>query len=337
MKNQTITALMVSLLLLSGCGASRISFDVLVPAPRTVPDEIKSIAIVNRTLPSNADANKLEGVLTGEGLGHQDSLTTQFVLRGLDENLRGSALFRVVKTPELLEGSGIGTLLPEALAWDSVEELCEKYNTEALIALEAYDSDFIITGASASDNLLNLEARGLVTVNCGFRMYHPASRSILDEYMFRHQMHWGGGGLSVVAAADAIINRKRAIEGASMEAGALYGSRLTPNWIYISRDYFKRGKGNYDLAEGARMMQLNDWDRALAALDRALQSDKRKVRGRAAHNMAVIYEILGDLPKAKEMTTIAWGQCRIRKSRDYGYILTRRIQEQGLIEYQIDR
>jgi len=336
MKNLTITILIASLLLLSGCGASRISFDIPVPAVQTVPDDIKSIAIVNRSLPSNKDMNMLEGVLTGEGLD-QDSLPMQFVLRGLDESLRGSAMFRVVKIPEVLVGSGVGTLLPEALPWETVESLCEKYNTDALIALEAYDSDFIITGASASNNLLNIEARGVVTVNCGFRMYHPASRIILDEYMYRHQMNWGGGGFSVVAAADALINRKRAIERASLEAGSLYSSRLIPGWIYISRDYFKRGKGNYDLAEGARMMQLNDWDRAIAALERALQSNKRKVRGRAAHNLAIINEILGDLYQAKEWTTVAWGQNRIRKSRHYGYILTRRIQERELINYQMER
>jgi hypothetical protein len=337
MKKYSILLLLVSsILLLSGCGAARISFDVLVPAVRTVPDDVKSVAIVNRSLPSNEETNRLEGFITGEGRD-QDSLPARFVLRGLDETLRGSALFRVIKTDEALKGSGIGTLLPEALPWETVESLCEKYNSDALLALEAYDSDFVVTGGAISDNLMNIQARGLVTVNCGFRLYHPASRMILDEYMYRHQMNWGTGGPSIIAAADALINRKRAIEQASLEAGSLYSSRLTPDWIYISRDYFKRGKGNYDLAEGARMMELNDWDRAIAALEKAVQSDKRKVRGRAAHNLAVIYEILGDLHRAKEWTTVAWGRNRIRKSKDYGYILTRRIQEQGLIDYQINR
>ncbi|MEA1887514.1 MAG: DUF6340 family protein [Bacteroidota bacterium] len=336
MNNRVITVFSVLLLLLSGCGASRISFDVLVPAVKTVPAEIKSITVVNRSLPENKQANKLEGLLTGEGL-RQDTLYTQYVLRGLDESLRGSARFRVTEASEVYTGSGIGTLLPEALSWETVDYLCDKYNSDAVVSLEAYDSDFVITGAAAGKDLLDLQAQGLVTVNCGFRMYHSASRSILDEYMFKHRMNWGTGGLSVVAAADAIINRKRAIEGASLEAGTLYASRLTPDWIYISRDYFKRGKGNYDLAEGARMMQLNDWDKAIAALERALQSHKRKVRGRAAHNLAVVYEILGDLYQAKEWTTVAWGECKIRKSRNYGYILTRRIQEQEVIDYQIGR
>ena len=336
MNNRIVIVFAVSLILLSGCGASRISFDVLVPGVQTVPAEIKTIAIVNRSLPANTDANKLEGLLTGEGL-KQDSLSTQFVLRGLDESMRSTGRFRVVMATDIYTGSGIGTLLPDALSWDIVDQLCEKYNSDALVALEAYDSDFVITGAAVGRNLLDLQAKGLVTVNCGFRMYHPASRSILDEFMYEHLMNWGTGGLSVVAAADAIINRKKAIERASLEAGSLYGRRLTPEWIYISRYYFKRGKGNYDLAEGARMMQLNDWDKAIAALERALQADKRKVRGRAAHNLAVVYEILGDLYQAKEWTTVAWGRYRVRKSRDYGYILTRRIQEQEVIDYQLTR
>jgi len=336
MKNRIYIVIAVSAIFLSGCGASRISFDVLVPAMKTVPAEIKSITIVNRSLPSNSEANMLEGLITGEGL-EQDTMSTRYVMRGLDESLRGSARFSVKEASEIMTGSGIGTLLPEALPWETVDMLCDKYDTDALVALESYDSDFIITGAAASENFLNLKAQGLVAVNCGFRMYHPVSRSIIDEYMFKHEMPWEGGGPAVLAAADAIINRKKAIESASIESGLLYGRRLTPDWIYVSRDYFKRGKGNFDLAEGARMMQLNDWEKAIAALERAMQASKRKVRGRAAHNMAVIYEILGDLYKAKEWTTVAWGQYRERKSREYGYILTRRIQEQEVIEYQIGK
>lgn len=336
MNNRIIIVFAVFVILLSGCGASRINFDVLVPAVKTVPAEIKSITIINRSLPENVEANRLEGILTGEGL-NQDTLSTKFVMRGLDESLRGSGRFNVAKATEGYNGSGIGTLLPEALSWDIVDYLCEKYNSDALIALEAYDSDFLVTGAAVGRDLLDLQARGVVTVNCGFRMYDPATRIIFDEFMYKHRMDWGSGGFSIIAAADALINKKRAIEQASLESGILYGRRLSPEWIYASRDYFKRGKGNYDLAEGARMMQLNDWDRAISALERALQSVKRKARGRAAHNLAVVYEILGDLPKAKEWTTVAWGQYRIRKSRNYGYILTLRIQEQDVIDYQLGR
>ena len=85
------------------------------------------------------------------------------------------------------------------------------------------------------------------------------------------------------------------------------------------------------------MMQLNEWDQAIAALERAEKSGNRKDRGRAAHNLAVVYEILGDLELAKEWTTVAWGRYREKKSRDYGYILTRRINDRALLASQLQK
>lgn len=278
----------------------------------------------------------LEGLMTGEG-HKQDTLSSDFVLRGLLESMNGSGRFHVKKANETLKGSGIGNLLPDALNWETVEKLCSKYNTDALVALESYDSDFIVTGAAAGRNLKDIQARGMVTVNCGFRMYQPASRSIIDEFMYKHEMEWGTGGFPIVAAANAIINKKRAVESASLEAGHIYGRRLIPEWIYVSRDYFRKGRGNMYLEEGARMMEVNDWDKAIIALEKAMESSKRKVRGRAAHNLAVIHEILGDLYKAKEWATLAWGRYKEKKSREYGYILTRRIQDAETIDYQMSR
>ena len=89
------------------------------------------------------------------------------------------------------------------------------------------------------------------------------------------------------------------------------------------------------MAEGARMMEVNDWDRAIDALLKAVETGHFKTKGRAAHNLAVVYEILGDLDEAKRWASDAWGRFGIRKSRDYGYLLTRRINEQRLLDSQL--
>ncbi len=65
------------------------------------------------------------------------------------------------------------------------------------------------------------------------------------------------------------------------------------SWEEIERDYFTRPRKNPYLAEGARMMEVNDWDRAISALKKALETGDIKTMGRAAHNLAVVYEILG--------------------------------------------
>lgn len=320
-------------MIITSCGSARLSFDVLAPAPIYIPDDINTIAIVNRSLPSNKDLNLLEGILSGEGL-EQDTLATKYVLDGLFEVLQSSPRFKATKTKESFVGSGIGNILPEPLSPQTVAELCSRYNADAIIALEAYDSDLIIGRvSSAGIRLLEMKAQGSVTVNCGFRMYHSDRQGIIDEFMFGHETTWGSGELSILAAANAIINRKEAVRQASYDAGLIYGERIIPNWIYVSRDYYK--KGNYDLEEGARMMQLNEWDKAITALERALESGDRKSKGRAAHNLAIVYEILGDLHSANEWASVAWGRYKEKKSRSYGYILKRRMEEQELLNRQL--
>ena len=137
------------------------------------------------------------------------------------------------------------------------------------------------------------------------------------------------------AAVGALMNKNAAIQEASFAAGIVYGERITPSWIRIDRDYFRKSKGDPYMAEGARMMEVNDWDSAIEALETAVETGHPKTKGRAAHNLAVVYEILGNLDEAKRWASDAWGRYGNKKSRDYGYHLTRRINEQRVLEQQL--
>lgn len=323
-------------IILNSCAASRISFDVLAPAPLYIPNSLQSIAIVDRSLPENSELNKLEGILTGEGK-EQDRLATQFVIDGLNRSLSTAERYNVLRTDELLVGSGSGFLFPDPMTWDQINELCEKHNVDAIVSLETYDSDFVVTsGTKTGKSILEFNTQGIVTVKCGFRMYYPLESLVVDEFHFSHKVNWDGGR-TLIGAAGALLNKKKVIADAGFEAGTVYGRRITPSWYLASRDYFKKSKSNPDLDEGARMMQLNDWDKAIAALERTLDNGGRKDQGRAAHNLAVVYEILSDLDLAKEYTSLAWGKYKEKKSRDYGYILTRRINDRRTLDNQLNK
>jgi len=85
---------------------------------------------------------------------------------------------------------------------------------------------------------------------------------------------------------------------------------------------------------GARMMEVNNWDEAIVYLSEAVNTGKRKTKGRAAHNLAVVYEILGDLETAKLWAQDAWAKYRNKGSKNYSFILGNRIKEQRVLEYQ---
>ncbi len=323
--------------ILGACSASRMNFNVLAPAPLYIPNEIQSIALIDRSLPENSDLNRLEGILTGEGM-RQDKVSTQYVLDGLKESLSSSTRYKVIRTNEMMKGSGSGSQFPAPLDWNSVDALAAKYGVDVIVSLETYDSDFIVTGAKLpSKTSPGAAAGGVANVECGFRMYWPAERSLQDEYRFSHSMKWESGGPAILAAINTVKVKNEAINNASHAAGMSYGRRITPTWFRVGREYFKKSKGDYNFEEGARMMELNDWDKAIAALTKATETGHMKTRGRAAHNLAVVYEILGDLPTAKEWTTVAWGRYKEKKSREYGYILTNRIIEQERLDSQLKK
>lgn len=332
-----IYPLMAAFLAMTGCGVARMNFNLLAPAPISIPQDIQTIVIIDRSLPEDTDMSKLEAILTLEG-AQQNKAARLSVMEGLKMSLTNSTRYNVMVSNEMFIGSSRGSVLPDPLPWNLVDELAAKHNADVLVCLEAYDSDFVIASAKLpSLKSPGASAGGIATVNCGFRMYWPAQRTLMDEFKFSHTMGWNSGGPAILAAINTLKVRQDAINDASRAAGLEYGERITPTWFRVSREFYKKGGGSADLASGARMMQLNDWDKASEALLRATETGSRKSRGRAAHNLAVVNEILGDLPAAKEWTTVAWGMYRARKSKDYGYLLTNRIIEQEHLKSQLQK
>jgi hypothetical protein len=305
--------------------APTMNFNVIIPALIDVPSHIKVAAMIDRTLVEDETSNVIEGVITGEMFG-EDKLGTQILMDGVHAMLENAATVKIKRTTEVYSGGmPFSAAFPEPLSWEEVEKLCEKYKVDAIVAIEKFDSDFIIVPG------VNQTA----TVKAGIRMYDPESKSIVDQYQFNHQESWGSGELSLEAALNGLISKNAAVKEASYEAGIQYGRRLSPTWYRVSRPYFKKSKGDDVFAEGARMMEVNDWYAAKEALFQAVENGHRKTKGKAAHNLAVVCEIEGNLEDAKGWAQEAWGKYKNKKSKDYLYDLNRRINEMARVDKQM--
>jgi hypothetical protein len=247
---------------------------------------------------------------------------------GVHSIMVNSATLSFIRTPEVLKGgSSMSAAFPAGLDWEIISGLCRKYNVDAIMAIEIFDSDFIIIPGGVQT----------ITVKAGIRMYDPVSQSIIDQYVFSHRMEMVRSINSLEAAIGTLQDKNAAIRQVSYDAGVIYGRRISPSWIRVSRTYYRKSKGDDNLAEGARMMEVNDWDAAESALLKAVETGKkRKTRGRAAHNLAVVYEIQGDLDEAKAWAQTAWGRYKNKDSRDYLYEINRRISESQILDQQLD-
>jgi hypothetical protein len=236
------------------------SLSVVKPAPVSIPSNIKTVAIVNRTRASG-ETKTLDAIHKAMSLETNDlqAAGAQPSIQGLSDELMKNNRFTQVKSLNGLDLRSYGAwAFPTALLWDSVEKICRENNSDALFALELFDADSKLNYAANPSNInlagVNLPAiEHLVNittnVKTGWRIYDPTTRTILDEYIIGRDLSSSGSGINPALAASALIGRKEAVRGVGIQAGQAYASRILPYRIRVSKDYFVGGDQNFKTAQ----------------------------------------------------------------------------------------
>ena len=236
---------------------------------------------------------------------------------------------------------------PELLSWEQVSELCNKYDVDAILSFENFNFDFSVSKetrlntteyAKEGDLIIpRNEVIATARTALGFRIYYPAEKIIADEYRFSHNRSWEKSGNTPEEAMKALISKNEAIKNVSYNSGVMYAQRITPAWNIISRTYYRKSQHDPDIVKGAIMMENQDWQKAITAFERSIQNGKRKTKGRASHNLAVVYEIIGDFEKAIFYAGEAYEKYRNKPSRDYLEELNKRLKDQELLKDQLNK
>lgn len=320
---------------------SHLTFNALQASPVTLPDHLKTLALVNRTLPQHARANVVEGILTGEGL-YEDKSGVISAFAGLHTVLRNSPRFQVRQVPQALKGSGTGTLFPAPLTWAEVNRICKANQADAICTIETYDTDVqLIPGVQIRRGEDGIIPRGTsfkvdlrAQVKVGFRIYDPAVRRIQDEYRFVHQLLWTANGFTPEGAIAALIEKRAATDRVSYLIGEQYASRITPTWIRLHRTYYNKG-GRPEMKQAYRMAYVNDWEGAARVWEMIVNTSSGKTAGRAAYNRAIAAEVLGRLEEAKAWASRAYTVYGDPLARDYNNVLDQRLNNSRRLDHQM--
>ena len=349
MKKPTLLFLLAAaLFMLASCSSTnRLTMNAVEPAAVFVPSTIQRIGIVNRTAPSEAHKtiDKIDQILSLEGF-KLDKLGAENAVRGLFEELSADDRFAevVIMESNPADRKGLG-VFPAPLSWESVRQLCDENQLDALFVLEFYDTDtradYQLTTMSVPNNLgikANVPAHS-VTLNTaiknGWRIYDPGNRRILDEYHSYGELQSGGRGINPVRAIEAVVGRKEAVLQESNNLGHAYAFRIRPFTKRIARDYYVRGTDNFKI--GRRKAQTGDWDGAAAHWQAEVLHPKRKIAGRACYNMAIINEINGNLEEAMDWAAQSYSDYGDRNALRYLNMLKYRMAEKQELEEQLSR
>jgi hypothetical protein len=341
MKNRMIFVC-ITLVCYSCSSTNLMSLSVKEPAPVSLPPGIKTVAVVNRTQASQATQG-IDAVHKALALETSDlqKAGAKASMNALSDELMKNNRFTDVRPLNLdLRSYGAG-IFPSALPWDSVDRICGLSNTDALFSLELFDAEsrinYAATPTSINMGIANIPAvehhmNMTTSVKTGWRIYDPATRTILDEYTLGRDISSTASGINPAVAASALNGRIEAVKDVSTQAGQAYAARILPYWIRVSRDYFVGGNENFKTAK--RKAQSGNWDGAAEIWKLETKDPDGKLAGRACYNMAIISEINGNLDEAIQWAQKSYENYNIRLALNYINILNYRKRQNELLKSQ---
>ncbi len=313
------------------------------PAPVTIPSDIKSIAVINRSQPaaSNKVFDAIDKVMTMEG-PELDAAGAAASITGLYDELAANNRFTAVKVPlQQYAASTAPCFFPAPLSWAEVEKICAANNTDAVFALELFDTDskimYAVNQVQMKTPLGNVpgiehQANMQTLVKTGWRIYDLHGRTILDEYAFNRSLQYSARGLNPVAAAAGLINRKEAVKETGNQNGHAYAQRILPYFIRVYRDYFIKGSDNFSIA--TRMARTGNWKGAEQQWLKETNNPSTKIAGRACYNIAIICEINGNLDKAIEWAKTSYERYNNKLALSYVNVLKNRKINDSILQEQ---
>jgi len=321
MKNHLPLILISILFILQSCATTHRSVKVTYPPHLSLPENIKNIAVYNRTKTDSTkkDNNVVESVLTGEAIagdliGAEECLNS-FVI----EMNRYDSPHAFVPINHLLYRKDVNIHTPEPLQWQTVKTICRKNNCDALMVLETFDtnSDNIISTVFSGMNIV--KSGGYIapkqvnySVTYSWRLYDTLSQTVFDQ--FGDQLQQTVGGLSPIDPVPT-----SAIRNTGNYIGDISAGRYLPVVVWQDRVIYKRG--NEQLKVAWRKAVTNDWTGAMEKWNALSKSVNSKVAGRACFNMALGCEVTGKTDLAKTWAQKAFTDYKVRKARNYLEVL----------------
>jgi hypothetical protein len=335
--------ILIAVITMISCSTQQLYLNVVEPASVTLPPYIKSVGVINRSIPT--DETKALDVLDkafsleGVNLDKDGALES---IRGLSDELLNNTRFIEVKTlNDINFRTSALSNFPTALTWEIVDKICSETKTDALFSLEKFDTDTHLNYSTRKVDMktplgtipaLEHQVDMNTLVKTGWRIYDPSSKMILDEYIYNESIVFSGKGINPLLAASALVGRKDAVNQVSNKAGHGYAMRIIPYRVRVMRDYYVKGTNNFKIAR--RKAQVGKWDDAGHLWEKDTSNSSSKIAGRASYNMAIINEINGDLDSALKWAQKSYEDTNNKLALRYVRILENRRYKNGVLKTQ---
>ena len=281
------------------------------PAKEELPIDIQSITLMNRSINNQflmhrEDSLQMYFYRNGYQLSVMvlDSMAADTTIRALAEILFESGRYDVVVPVEKnIKRNLTYDLIPDTLSPLLVSQLCNQYNTDALMVMEQFSTK-VMTDYSAdkysdkySGTTYSLYASLDLKYDALFRIYKPGMKAL--EIKLADTIYWESSDDNQLRLLSKLPSIKQAVINAGIKIALDVDNKISPFWVSEKRGYYL-----FDLKNdhGQQLLNENKTQEARDFWMEKAQSTNKKIKSRAEYNLALASELEGNIDQA-----IEWG------------------------------
>jgi hypothetical protein len=289
----------------------KISIQVSVPPKKSIPNEIQSVALMNRSMNnsfSNLNEDSLENLLIKRKLVLDDVLldslaadtTLKITGNALYESGRFDVVIPVQRNLPNRSLSPSTKLSPLSLA--QVNQICTEFKTDALLSLEnfqekvtsSYQVGFEAFTSEGTIRQYNIIVQ--VAYHSKWSLYQPSEKLKVANFEVNDTIFWERNGDTLQETYEKLPTIKEALIKGAIESGASLAEYISPGWQEQSRNYFITNNPEADKA--ITFANNNNWKDAERIWMKFSTSSNTGIRSMIEYNLALAAEMNGDLPAA---------------------------------------
>lgn len=319
------------------------SLDVLHPASVSFDKNANNLILVNNTINQPAFYGHKTSLLNKDPQNismNTDSMAL-FCLGALKEDMDGNNFFNSVQFIPETQNKEHDFNVVNPLMHNKVMNLCYSNNVDVVLSL-----DKIKVNDELNEYYLSESNTYLATLEFHFETYwsiHYPNKEETTKIQFKDTVYWESESYLRRKAVPGLPSRDDALVDGALNVGHKCMNRFIPYWEKADRYFFS--SSNKLMKQGMDSVYVKNWP---AAIDLWLKEfDKTKnnrLKAEAANNIAIGYEITGNLDKALEYATTSYytfgdliftDMDSFFRLSEYINILTQRKEDIGKLKEQL--
>ena len=325
--------LLIAVLILSSCTSSfkTVYVEIAKPSEYLLPNDIVSLTLMNRSITDefhNYPEDSLQLYFYRKGFDLNavvlDSVASDTTIKVLGELLYESGRYDVVIPEERNIPKELTYYkVPPVLDWDYVSEICDLYNTDALLVMERYINKVITNYEKVQYSDLHFASIDS-KYDAIVRIYDPVKKEVIKQILVSDTIYWAEEDYSQQNLfTRKLVPVKKALIETGIQVALELDSKLSPQWFTEMRGYFSIKDDNSYLLES--YVQGNNWQEAYNYWQNLLSNTSSKsLQSKLEYNLAIASEMLGDIHEAAEWAQKSYTTQYRRQTDAYFYQLKNR-------------